>query len=271
MNEKLLLRTLSNKFRFFPCLLAVAAVLAPVAAYAAGGGVQMINYYDLVLSQLGLDSHTWAPVMAGVLSLIILTALGLAYRSAVVVSGDSAIPDGKISVRTFVESILDFIVNLAEDVIGHDYKPFLPLLCSLFLFIFVSNLMGLIPGFPPATESMSTNLAMGFTVFLVYNFAGIKSNGIGYLKHFLGPVWWLAPLLLLIELISHVVRPISLSLRLYGNIFGDHLVLSVFSSLVPIVLPSLLLFFGLLVATLQSFVFTLLTSIYISIATSHDH
>lgn len=250
------------------------SALGSTSAFAAGGTAHFVNYYEIVLSKLGLNAEqigVWSPVAAGLLSLSILTVLGLIYRGAVAASDYSAIPDGKLSIRTVIDSIIDFIVNLGQDVIGHDYKPFLPLLCSLFMFIFVSNLLGLIPGFPPATESMSTNLAMGFTVFLVYNVAGIKANGIGYLKHFFGPVWWLAPLLLLIEVISHVVRPISLSLRLYGNIFGDHLVLSVFSGLLPLVLPALLLFFGLLVATLQSFVFTLLTSIYISVATAHDH
>ena len=144
-------------------------------------------------------------------------------------------------------------------------------MCGLFLFILVSNLTGLVPGFVPSTESINTNLAMGLMVYVIYNLAGIKEHGWAYVKQFLGPVWWLAPLFFCIEFISHLARPMSLSLRLYGNIFGDHLVLSVFTGLTWLVLPAFLLFFGLLVAVLQSFVFTLLTGIYLSLALSHDH
>jgi F-type H+-transporting ATPase subunit a len=108
-------------------------------------------------------------------------------------------------------------------------------------------------------------------VFVTYNYAGIKEHGTHYIKQFLGPVVFLMPLMFLIETVAHLARPVSLSLRLLGNIFGDHLVLSVFTGLTYVILPSFLLFFGLLVASIQSFVFTLLSSIYISLAISHDH
>ena len=112
---------------------------------------------------------------------------------------------------------------------------------------------------------------MGLIVFVCYNWAGIREHGFAYIKQFLGPVAFIAPLLLPIEMISHASRPLSLALRLYANIFGDHLVVGIFSQLTYLVVPSLLMFFGLLVAVIQSFIFVLLTCIYISMAKSHDH
>ncbi len=114
-------------------------------------------------------------------------------------------------------------------------------------------------------------MAMGIFAFLVYNVAGIKEHGVSYVKQFMGPFLVLAPLFIVLESISHAARPLSLSFRLTANIFGDHLLLGVFAGMVPLIVPALLLFFGLLVAFIQSFVFTVLTGIYINLAISHDH
>jgi F-type H+-transporting ATPase subunit a len=118
---------------------------------------------------------------------------------------------------------------------------------------------------------MNTTLALGIFVFLYYNYVGLRANGIGYLKHFLGPMLWLAPLMLIIELASHIFRPLSLALRLRGNIMGDHVVLSVFSGLVPYLLPVIFYGIGVFVAFIQAFVFVLMTMVYISLSTAHDH
>jgi F-type H+-transporting ATPase subunit a len=203
----------------------------------------------------------------------LLLVFGVAFKSRLEKSGYDPMPAEKFSLSVFTEWILVFLDNLATDILPtkNDVKKFFPLLVAIFMFIYASNISGLVPGFPPATESMNTNLAMGLCVFLTYNYFGLKENGMKYLVHFLGPVWWLAPLILAIELVSHAVRPFSLSLRLYGNIYADHLVFSIVTGLLPIIAPSFFLFFGLLVATVQSFVFTLLSSIYISLAVSHDH
>ncbi len=256
-------------------LAAVAVAGSSSKAFAAGGGVTLINYYHIVLHSLGLDEHAigeWQAVAGGLFSLLVITLIGLLYKSSVAKAAEQTTPDGRFSIRSIVDSILEFICNLGRNLIGQEEaKPFFPLLCGLFIFIFISNLSGLIPGFVPATESINTNLALAFVVFVVYQIAGIKEHGASYVKQFLGPVAFLMPLMLIIELVAHLARPLSLSLRLYGNIFGDHLVLSVFTGLTYLVLPAFLLFFGLLVASLQSFVFTLLSSIYISMAISHDH
>ena len=243
-------------------------------ACASSGGAKIVNYYELILAAFGVDEHLihdWTAVLGGLLSLAIITVIGLAYRKSVESSLDSG-PTGKADLSSVVETIIEFVTNLARDVIGSEHGArFFPLLCGLFVFILVSNLTGLVPGFPPATESLSTNLTMGLSVFVIYNWVGFKEHGSHYFKQFLGPVAFMMPIMLVIELVAHLARPVSLSLRLYGNIFGDHLVLSVFTGLTYLVLPAFLLFFGLLVASLQSFVFTLLSSIYISMALSHDH
>ena len=254
----------------------LSLVMVTEHALAAGGGPKIISHYEILLFNFfGLESHQvdlWAPTVGGLLSLAILTLLGLGYRSAVMKAGDDVVPDGRFSLRTVVEMLLDFVVGLVRDIIGKEKAaPFISLLTGTFLFILISNLSGLVPGFFPATESINTNLAMGISIFLVYNYAGIKEHGASYIKQFLGPMAFLAPLLFCIELVAHFARPVSLSLRLLGNIFGDHLVLSVFTGLTYLVVPAALLFFGLMVACLQSFVFTLLSSIYVKMAISHDH
>ncbi len=247
-------------------------------AMAEGGAaVQIIDYYHLILSHFfGLDEHAaadWGATVAGLFSLLLILIMGLVYKRSVERDFERAlVPDSRFSVRAVVEVILEFVYGLGESLIGAKEAPtFFPLLAGIFVFIFVSNLSGLVPGFTPTTDSINTNLAMGLMVFVIYNIAGIKEHGAHYIKQFVGPVLLLAPLMLIIEVIGHIARPISLSLRLYGNIFGDHLVLSVFTGLTVLIFPAALLFFGLLVASLQSFVFTLLSGIYISMAISHDH
>ncbi len=246
------------------------------AALAAGSGPGIISYYGIILHSLGLDHHQveeWKPVLGALLTLFITIIIGLLYKSKVAAASGDVVPSGKFNLKSIVETVMEFIHDLANNVIGPDRAgPFLSSLFGVFLFIFVSNLSGLVPGFTPATESFSTNLVLGLFIFLVFNAAGIKEHGfLGYLKIYAGPLLVMMPLIFGIEIIGMLVRPVSLALRLYGNIFGDHLVLSVFTSLTKLVLPSLLLFFGLLVACLQSFVFTLLSGIYISMAISHDH
>jgi F-type H+-transporting ATPase subunit a len=131
--------------------------------------------------------------------------------------------------------------------------------------------MALIPGFVPPTDNINTNLAMSLTVFVYYHIMGVKAHGLkGYLKHFMGPILWLAPLIFVTEIIGHCVRPLSLSLRLFGNITGDHLVLGIFSNLVPVLVPVAFLALGLFVSFIQAFVFSLLSMIYINLATAHE-
>ncbi|MEY4630321.1 MAG: hypothetical protein RIQ81_441 [Pseudomonadota bacterium] len=255
-------------------LMAIVAgtLLGSLPAVAASGGI--VDWYPVTLAALGFSdhgSHVFAPVASSVLVTLLILGMGIRFSSSVNSSGDDVIPQSRFGLRSLVEMILDFVYGLAKDNCGHEYRRFLTLLATIFIFILATNLSGLVPGFTPATVDISTNLAMGLTVFLTYNIAGFREHGPGYLKQFWGPVWWIGPLFVFIELVSHMSRPFSLSLRLSGNIFADHLILSVFTGLTYVIAPSLLMFFGLIVAGMQSFVFTLLTSIYVSMAISHDH
>ncbi len=259
-------------------LATLSALASSKVAFAAGAGAPpIISYYEIILHNVFHHDHhamaDWKPVLGSLLTLFIVTVIGLIYKTKVDAAASEVTPDGKFGLRSVVETVMEFVHDLANNVIGPDRAgPFLSTLFGVFLFIFVSNLTGLVPGFTPATESISTNLVLGGFVFLVFNAAGIKEHGLGgYLKTYAGPILFMMPFIFAIEFIGMTIRPVSLALRLYGNIFGDHLVLSVFTSLTKLVLPALLLFFGLLVACLQSFVFTLLSGIYISMAISHDH
>lgn len=255
--------------KFSRCF-AVAGCIFALPAQAAGGVAHTIDYYEMVLHAFHQEKM-WIPTVGALFVTLLLTLAGLYFRASLKADGDSVEPKGTFSLRFVVEGILEFVLGLAKDSCGDQYRKYFGFLATLFLFILTCNLTGLIPGFPPPTVSMDTNLAMGLIVFVVYNFAGMKEHGGSYIKHFLGPVIFIAPLFFCIELVSHASRPISLSLRLVGNLYGDHTLLGIFTGLSYIIFPALLLFFGLLVAVVQSFVFTLLSGIYISMAISHDH
>jgi len=209
-------------------------------------------------------------VHAAFIGLLIVIASVLAHLQIKKAKTD-VIPDRKLSLKNIFELHTEFILGVMKGVLPKNAEKYLPLLASIFLFIFLGNVIGLIPGFQPPTANLNTNLAIGLTVFLYYNYLGVKEHKWGYLKHFLGPLLPLAPLMLLIELISHSVRPISLSLRLYGNMTGDHTVLNIFSNMWPYIgVPVIFLALGLLVCFIQAFVFTLLSVVYIALATAHE-
>ena len=153
---------------------------------------------------------------------------------------------------------------------GKKGKQFIPLVGTLALFILFSNLLGLIPGFLPPTDNINITAGCAIIVFFSTHYFGVIESGASYFKHFTGPKWWLAPIMLPIEVIGHLARPLSLSLRLFGNITGDHLVLVIFSGLIPLVVPVFALFLGLFVSIIQALVFILLSMMYISSAIEHS-
>jgi len=199
--------------------------------------------------------------------------IGFWYRISVTNSPNPINPDKKVSVRSLVDMYGKFIFSQALLVMGEEKaKQCFSFVSIIFLIIFFSNLIGLIPGIIPPTEHMSTTLALGVFSFVFYNLKGVRAHGIlNYLKHFAGPLWYMSFLIFPIELVSHLFRPITLSLRLRGNIMGDHLVLTTFYDLVPVGVPIIFLFFGLMVSFIQAYVFTTLSMVYISLATKHDH
>ncbi len=171
-----------------------------------------------------------------------------------------------------VEMLHEFITNQSKEIIGEHSDQFTPFLTSLFLFIFVMNLIGLIPTFESPTSAIQITLGCAIVTFIYYNIQGIKAQGpVAYLKHFAGPVWWLAWLLFPIEIISHVARIMSLSIRLYANMFAGDAVTNAFFTLIPIGIPVIFLFLHLAVSFLQAYIFTLLTTIYLQGAVVHEH
>ena len=196
----------------------------------------------------------------------------LALRARASLGRDSAlVPDASLSARNVFELLVEMISGLAESVIGHHSQKYVPLLCSFFLYIFACNAMGLLPGFSPPTSNFNITFALGTVSFLAFNYYGFRAQGVAYLKHFAGPIWWLAILMVPLEVIGAFVRPFSLGLRLFGNLFGDHLVLEIFTSLTKVGVPVVFYLLGTLVTVIQAFVFTLLSMIYIALAVSHEH
>ena len=215
--------------------------------------------------------HHYIHVATLIIVFTVLILIGLRARVALGTGEQSIVPVGKISARGFFEMITDMIGGLADQVIGHHGRTFAPYFASLFTFILLNNFVGLIPGMTPATDNFNTTFAFGVFSFLAYNAVGLKEGGMGYLRHFLGPVLWLAPLMLIIEIISHIIRPLTLGLRLANVMTGDHTVLTVFLNLFPVgpAIPFYAL--GMMVCLIQAFVFTLLSMVYIALATAHDH
>jgi len=175
------------------------------------------------------------------------------------------------AVQHMAEMTNDFVKGQGEQIIGHGSERFVSYLTALLLFILMSNLLGLIPGFESPTANVVVPLGFALTTFLYYHYHGIRANGAAYIKQFLGPVWWLYPLLFPIELISHFARVLSLTVRLYANMFAGDLLTLAFFSLIPIGIPLIFLGLHLGVAVIQAYVFFLLACIYLSLAIAHDH
>ena len=173
--------------------------------------------------------------------------------------------------QNFFEVLVGGISNLAVDVMGKEGKPYLPVVFGIGLYVAVSNLMALIPGLIPPTSNMNTTAATAIFVFFLYNFIGIKKHGASYIKHFLGPLPALAPFMLIIEFISHLARPLSLTMRLFGNIAGEDLVVVILFMLVPFLLPIPMFFLMIFTSILQAFVFMMLTMVYIAGALEEAH
>jgi F-type H+-transporting ATPase subunit a len=223
------------------------------------------------LSLLPFVNKAPVHVFHSCLTLLILFLVAWRIRRSLSHAEDPLIPESSFSMRNIFEIIVQAILGQLRGIIGHEGEKYFPLIGGLFIFIFFCNILGVVPGFVPATDNLNTNLAMSFTVFLVYNYYGFREHGIRYLKQFAGPVLWLAPLMFVIELLSHLFRPMSLSIRLFGNMFGDHMVLSIFSGLVPLIVPIIFMILGIVVSLIQAFVFSALSAVYIALAVSHEH
>ena len=175
------------------------------------------------------------------------------------------------AIQHSAEMVHEFVSEQSESIVGHGYERFVGYLSTLALFILVMNLLGLVPGLESPTSVVVVPLGIALVTFIYYHYHGIRANGAGYIKQFLGPVWWLSPLMFLIEIVSHVARVLSLTVRLYANMFAGDLVTLAFFSLVPIGVPLIFLSLHLGVSIIQTYVFMLLATIYLSLAVSHEH
>ena len=180
-------------------------------------------------------------------------------------------PAGRPSLGLLIELAVGGLLSFLQGIVRHGARDRFPLLAAFASFILCNNVIGLVPGFNPPTDQYSVTITLALVTFVTAHYLGIRTHGFAYVKKFMGPVWWLSPLMMPIELISHLVRPVSLSVRLFGNMTGDHQVVLIFSSLVALGLPIPFLGLGLFVALLQTFVFVLLSAIYFQDAMEHAH
>jgi len=214
----------------------------------------------------------YEPIAGSVLVSGILILFALFVRRSVSDVGKALEPEDGVSAKNIGEIFVDGISGLAEGVLGHGYEKYVPLLASFFSFILISNLLGLIPGFLPPTGTFQVTFALGLVSFFAYHAYGMREQGVlSYLKHFLGPVIFIAPLMLVIEVFSHGFRPVSLGIRLFANMDADHRVLGTFTELTHYVIPVIFYVLGAFVSVVQAFIFTMLTAIYISMSVAHDH
>jgi len=217
-----------------------------------------------MVPKLFLENHFLPEHVTYTLFIFVLLALLslLATRGLSVYPGKS---------QNVMEVIIGGFDGLLNEIMGHNGRKFFPLIATLGLFILTSNLIGLVPGFESPTANINTNAAMAIVVFLSTHVVGIKEHGLKYYKQFMGPVWWLTPLMVPIELISHISRPLSLTFRLFGNIKGEDIVLLVVLFLVPYFVPVPVFVLMIFTSLVQTLVFMLLAMMYIAGAMEEGH
>jgi len=215
-----------------------------------------------MLFGMAFSHKFWHVTMTFLVVLIVIYLGALAGKKNAEVPGRT---------QNALELFVKGVYNMCDDVMGVEGRPYIPLIFGIGLYVAFSNFLGLIPGFLAPTSNLNSTAAPALVVFFVYQYIGFKKHGTHYIKHFLGPVSWLAPLMLIIELIGHFARPLSLSMRLFGNIFGEDLVIIILFMLVPFLVPLPMFFLGLFTSALQAYVFMMLSMIYISGALEEAH
>jgi F-type H+-transporting ATPase subunit a len=222
-----------------------------------------------LLEKLGIHPAHPAHPINNTLTLELIVFFGLILFFLLVRSRLSVEKPGPA--QHLAEMTHEFVNNQAEQVMGHGHDPHLPVLTCLLVFILLCNCFGLLPGIDTPTANPSVPLGLALFTFAYYNWNGIRAQGpIGYIKHFMGPVWWIAPLMFPIEIISHLARIMSLTVRLYANMFASDLLTVVFFSLIPPAIPIIFLGLHFGVALIQAYIFMLLTTIYLAEATAHQ-
>ena len=215
-------------------------------------------------------------VVSALFVFVIIIVMALITRAFLIRNRENLIGEPKFSIPSFFDALFEMLLNQMRSIIGHNAEEHLPFVGTIIIFILFSNLLGLIPGFLPPTNNLNTTAACAISVFLYYHYIGIRKQGlINYFKHMANPIgeWWgyfLVWLMFPIELIGHLARPLSLSLRLMGNMTGDHAVLAIFLGLTLFLIPIPFMILGLIVALIQAFIFAILTCVYIALAQAHE-
>lgn len=232
-------------------------------------GHHPFTWYDLIPASLqGVLSM---PLFFSLVTMALLVVLALSVRRRLLDTHDAVIPSDRITLVNVFQVLIEFVASLSDSVIGPKGRRYLSLYGTFFIFILISNFIGLVPGFSPPTSNLNITLGLGLVSFGAYHYFGIREHGGSYVKQFMGPFLLIAPLFFLIEVFSHMFRPLTLGLRLAFNMFADHLVVEIFTALTYVAVPVLFYLLGALVSVIQAFVFTLLSMIYASLALSHDH
>jgi len=222
----------------------------PWPGFSHGAALSILERYDHLLN-------------AALAALLAMLITGLVRKNLARIPGP---------LQQVFEGVVGGLKEMLSDNIGHHSEKYLPFIGTMALFVFFNNLFGLIPALSPGTSNWNVTLGAALVVFGYYNWHGMKEQGVGkYWLHFAGPIWWLAPLMFPLEILGLLSRILSHSLRLFGNIAGEHVVAGIFFGLMPILLPVPMMFLGLFFGLIQTFVFTMLATIYLSGAVSHEH
>jgi F-type H+-transporting ATPase subunit a len=233
------------------------------------------NAHALGDSVVGHHPPSWRsfePLFAALFAATLVLLVALRTRSRLDRTDEAVIPEDRLTLRTFMETFLAYFYDLAKSVMGPERaKRYFPVIGTSAMFVFFANLMALVPGMPVATSHLNITLGCALVVFVFFNAYGLSAQGMGYVKHLAGPVWWLAPLLFPLEVLSLCIRPVTLAVRLMVNMAADHVMVSLFLSLVALFIPLPIMLLSCLVVIVQTLVFTLLACIYIGLATEgHD-
>lgn len=225
-------------------------------------------------SVVGDVPPTWAsfePLAASLFVMVLILLFALSVKSRLSNDERALVPDDRLTLTTFAEAFLGYFYDLAKSVMDAERaKRYFPLIGTSAVFVFFANVLALVPGMPVATSNLNITLGCGLVVFILFNAYGLMTNGWAYVKHLAGPAWWLAWLMFPVEVISLCIRPITLGVRLMINMAADHLILALFAGLFALAVPIPLMLLGCLVVVVQTLVFTLLTCVYIGLATEHE-
>ena len=233
----------------------------------------MASGHETYLSYLIADPN-WQKLAVAIALGAGLTVGGLALTARLRTADGieaNVLPGSRLSLFGFADMLIEGFVRYHDSILGADNRRHAPFCATVFFFILLSNLLGLVPGIPGITTTVWVNVGIALVVFCYFNWQGIKAHGlVGYLKHFCGPIWWLAALIFPVEIISTCLRILTLNLRLYWNITADHLVLGVFTDMLGYVIPVAFYVLGAFVCFMQAFIFATLTMVYILLASEHE-